>query len=209
MIVSLFDWSGEWIRPYAEAGFTTIQVDKENNPDAPSDYFLTLDIGDPLAVMRAIDAIIGKDSPVFGVLAAPVCTHMTTSGAQYWKAKDRDGRTDEGMKLFHATLDLIDWMTPGFWALENPVGRLPAMFPQRLGNYVMTFNPCDYGDAYNKRTCLWGRFNPNLPLNKVDPERVCSQGSWVQKLGGSSARTKRLRSMTPPGFSRAFFQVNH
>ena len=76
------------------------------------------------------------------------------------------------------------------------------MAPPRL-----TFNPCDFGDAYTKRTLLWGEFT--LPQKTpVEPVRVCSQGSWIQKLGGKSARTKMLRSMTPAGFARAFFEAN-
>ena len=90
---------------------------------------------------------------------------------------------------------------------ENPVGRLPRLVPE-LGKPRMYFNPCDYGDPYTKKTGLWGDFNTNLPKNPVEPERVCKQGSWVQKLGGKSERTKELRSMTPPGFAQAFFEAN-
>lgn len=102
---------------------------------------------------------------------------------------------------------------PVFWLLENPVGRLATLRPERLGKPVMYFNPCDYGDNYTKKTCLWGDFIPPLPLfigedRSVEPEKVCSQGSWLMKLGGSSERTKELRSMTPRGYARAFFEMN-
>lgn len=43
---------------------------------------------------------------------------------------------------------------------------------------------------------------------RLEPIRVCSQGSWVQRLGGKSERTKELRSMTPDGFARAFALAN-
>jgi hypothetical protein len=71
----------------------------------------------------------------------------------------------------------------------------------------MYFDPCDYGDPYTKKTCLWGSFN-RPKQNRVEPQRVCSQGSWLMKLGGSSERTKELRSVTPPGFAQAFFEAN-
>ena len=87
--------------------------------------------------------------------------------------------------------------------LENPVGRLRRW----LGPPTLMFNPCDYGDPYTKKTLLWGKFFPPKQT-KVAPVKVCAQGSWVQKLGGSSERTKELRSMTPPGFAKAFFDAN-
>jgi hypothetical protein len=43
------------------------------------------------------------------------------------------------------------------------------------------------------------------PVVKV---RTSSQGSWIQRLGGSSERTKELRSVTPLGFAYAFAKAN-
>ena len=47
-----------------------------------------------------------------------------------------------------------------FWALENPFGLLRRF----LGHPVMIFNPYDFGDGYQKKTCLWGFFN--IPKKK-------------------------------------------
>jgi hypothetical protein len=144
---------------------------------------------------------IGKT--VYGILLAPPCTSFATSGAQYWPAKDADGRTLEGIQLVDAGLRLVAIYRPHFWALENPIGRLRRW----LGPPAFSFDPCDFGDAYTKRTLLWGSFQ--FPKkNRVEPVRVCSQGSWIQTLGGKSDRTKELRSITPPGFARAFFEAN-
>ena len=59
-------------------------------------------------------------------------------------------------------------------------------------------------ECYTKRTGLWGKFNK--PEKIVLP--VSPGGSWIMKLGGKSERTKELRSMTPLGFSYAFFEAN-
>ncbi len=148
---------------------------------------------------------------VYGILAAPPCDHFSVSGAQYWPAKDRDGRTADALSIVDACLDVIEFYKRScglqFWALENPVGRLRSLLANRLGIPRMTFNPCDYGDPYTKRTLLWGSFIPPKK-NPVEPIRACSQGSWIQKLGGKSARTKMLRAVTPPGFAKAFFETN-
>jgi site-specific DNA-cytosine methylase len=146
-----------------------------------------------------------QDLPeIHGILMAPPCTHFSSSGAQYWKAKDADGRTLDGLSIVDACLRLAVALEPIWWLLENPVGRLPRY----IGPYQMTFQPHFYGDAYTKKTCLFGDFNVELPQTPVEPERVCIQGSWIQKLGGSSEKTKELRSITPSSFARAFFQAN-
>jgi hypothetical protein len=114
-----------------------------------------------------------------------------------------DGRTVDSMGIVIACLRIIAITQPVFWCLENPVGKLSRW----MGKPQLKFNPCDYGDPYTKKTYLWGKFN--MPVRyPVDPVRSCSQGSWIQTLGGKSDRTKELRSITPPGFARAFFEAN-
>jgi len=181
IILDLCGGAGAWSRPYAEAGYDVRVI---TYPEYDG---------------RAYE----PPESVYGVLAAPPCTDFSVSGAQYWKVKDRDGRTIDSMSIVMACLLVIAKVQPKFWALENPVGRLAGM----MGKYRMIFNPCDYGDPYTKKTCLWGVFNEPAKT-PVKPIRVSSQGSWVQRLGGKSARTKELRSITPKGFAEAFFKAN-
>jgi hypothetical protein len=183
IILSLCDYSGEWIKPYVQAGYTCKQID--------------LKLGDDVRTLPF-------QGQVHGILAAPPCTAFAGSGAQYWPDKDADGRTLEGLAIVDACLRVVAMSNASWWALENPVGRLKRW----LGSPRLIFQPYEFGDAYTKRTCLWGRFNENLPKTIVSPERVCNQGSWVQRLGGKSERTKELRSVTPQGFANAFFKAN-
>lgn len=182
MVLSLCDYSGAWSQPYADAGYQVVRLDLKHGQDV---------------------RLTEYQGRVRGILAAPPCTAFAGSGAQYWKAKDADGRTLEGLAIVDACLRMVAVCRPTWWALENPVGRLRRW----LGPPRMAFDPCDYGDPYTKRTLLWGDFQEPAK-SPVEPERVCSQGSWIMRLGGSSERTKTLRSMTPPGFARAFFQAN-
>jgi len=183
LIYSLCDFTGEWCRPYREAGYEVIQVDLQHGED-----------------VRLLEVPKQK---VKGVLAAPPCTAFAASGAQYWKQKDVDGRTLEGLSIVDACLRFIMATRPDFWALENPVGRLRRW----LGEPRFKFDPCDFGDPWTKKTLLWGEFQ--LPAkNRIEPERTCPQGSWLQRLPGQSAKTKILRSTTPAGFAKAFFEAN-
>jgi len=184
-ILDLCGGTGEWSRWYALNGYDR--------------RIITL----PDRDVRTFDI----PNNVYGILAAPDCTDFASSGAQYWKAKDADGRTQESLKIVLSCLYVILYCRPVFWCMENPVGRLPKLLPELLGKPIMYYQPWEYGDPYTKKTCLWGVFNAPV-MNPVEPIRSCDQGSWVQKLGGKSERTKLLRSITPLGFSRAFYEAN-
>lgn len=181
IILDLCGGTGSWSKPYKDAGYDV--------------RLITL----PDYDVRTYQPPEG----VYGILAAPPCTHFTVSGAQYWKQKDADGRTFEDCSIATACLMIIARAQPKFWCIENPVGRMRKL----LGDPDLKFDPCDYGDPYTKRTYLWGSFN--IPeRNPVEPIRSNKQGSWLQSLGGKSAKTKELRSMTPAGFARAFMEAN-
>lgn len=144
------------------------------------------------------------DGNVYGILAAPVCTVFASSGAR-WMRTDDDMR--EGLALVDACLRavVVYRRTLKFWALENPIGKLSRY----LGEPRMRFNPCDFGDPYTKRTCLWGDFVIPAPLFVTTEAVAPMNGSqmWA-RYGGKSERTKEARSMTPLGFARAFFDAN-
>lgn len=188
-VLSLFDYSGSWSAPYREAGHNVVQVDIKLGID-----ILTWDY-------------IGLNRPD-GILIAVPCTDFAVSGAQWWPEKDADGRTAHSVSLVKKSLEIVNCFQPDWWALENPVGRIDKLVPelQQFGPWF--FQPHWFGDPYTKKTGLWGVFNRNLKFNYVEPEIVCSQGSWVQTLGGKSERTKELRSITPAGFASAFYRAN-
>lgn len=188
IILSLCDFTGAWCQPYRDAGYDVRQVDLKRGDDI---------------------RLLPWPGKVHGILAAPPCTAFAGSGAQWWAQKDADGRTEAGLALVDACLRLVAICDPEWWALENPVGRLRRW----IGPPAMIFNPCDYGDAWTKKTCLWGRFNVALLKNPVEPVMLTDgngkRGSWMwMNLGGKSERTKELRSATPAGFARSFFEAN-
>ena len=184
IILDLCGGSGSWSRPYKEAGYDVKLI---TLPEHDVRDYIPLD-------------------NVYGILAAPPCTDFSVSGAQYWKQKDKDGRTEKSLEVVHKCLAIIKKCNPVFWCLENPVGRLPKLI-SGLGK-PWYFQPYWFGDAYTKKTGLWGQFNMPEKIHEVKPIRACKQGSWLMKLGGKSKRTKELRSVTPQGFAKAFFKAN-
>jgi len=183
-ILSLFDRTGNWSQPYRDAGYNVIQVDIQLGHD----------------IMTFDHKAIG---PVHGILAAPPCTDFSSSGARWWPAKDADGSTAYSVRLAERTLEIITDLQPEWYAIENPVGRIERLVPALKGQRNLVFQPCDYGDPYTKKTILWGRFNANLTRNPVEPH----QGSKMHLLPPGPQR-QNLRSATPPGFARAFFEAN-
>lgn len=189
IILDLCGGTGSWSKPYADAGYDVRLV---TLPDCDVTTY-------------------HPPSNVHGILSAPPCDHFSVSGAQYWKEKDKDGRTALAAEVVRACLRIIDEAKPAWWALENPVGRIRDVVPE-LGGSFFQFDPCDFGDPYTKKTRLWGEFR-TPKVRPVDPVYYTTttgkRGSWAwAKLGGKSEKTKRLRSMTPQGFARAFFEAN-
>lgn len=196
-VLSLFDYSGSWSRPYREAGHNVIQIDIKLGIDIMS-----------INADWMYENIFAQFETVDGILAAPPCTDFAVSGAQYWGEKDADGRTAKSIELVYQTIRIIDLCQPDWWVLENPVGRIDKLVPELQAFGPWWFQPHWFGDAYTKKTGLWGTFTRPSKFNNVEPERVSSQGSWLMKLGGKSERTKELRSITPAGFAQAFYQAN-
>ena len=140
IILDLCGGTGAWSRPYAEVGYD-VQI-------------VTLP---QIDVVDFRDLIIEKHLPpqkVHGILAAPPCDHFSVSGAQYWAAKDADGRTAKALEVVDACRDLIDYLEPVWWSLENPIGRLKGLRARRFYDLSGTPEPrlkFDPGRPMNQR----------------------------------------------------------
>lgn len=197
VVLSLFDKSGQWSDPWVEAGYQVYRFDIQDNPE----------LGD----VSKFDVEFFKEffgdfqgADVYAIIAACPCTDFANSGAKHFAAKDLDGRTAISIELVHQTIRLVEYYRPSIWAVENPVGRIEKL--AGLPPWRLSFNPCDLGDPYTKKTLIWGRFNADLPVAPVLP----TEGSKMHtQYGGSSLATKNARSVTPEGFAYAFFLANN
>ncbi len=191
-VLFLCEQSGETARPWIEAGYSTLCFDLATD-------------GQDVRLIR-LDGLLHQlrqhRLQPFGLFAMPPCTHLAGSGARWWQTKG-DAALLDALSIVDACFRLADRLRGHglrWFALENPVGRLTGF----LGPPVMTFQPCDYGDPYTKRTCLWGwGFSTNLPRRSVAPQ----EGSRMHRLPPSPQRAQD-RSRTPAGFARAFFLAN-
>lgn len=184
-ILSFCDYTGNWSRPFEEAGYRVIRVDLRHGQDV---------------------RLLEYPGKVWGIIAQPPCTHLAGSGARWWAGKGQTALL-EALSIADACLRAVAIANPEWWVLENPVGRLSRYY----GKPRYTFHPYEYAgwlddgweaDAYTKRTCLWGRF-------AIPAKRPCEpvRGGMIWKMPPSPERAD-LRSVTPMGFARAFFEAN-
>jgi len=192
IILDLCGGTGAWSKPYKDAGYDV--------------RLITL----PEQDVR----LYKPPKEVYGILAAPPCTVFAISGAR-WKRTDEE--MIDGLSIVDACLRIIFISNPMWWALENPVGTLS----QYIGSYLYTFQPYEFGDPWTKRTCIWGehRIPKKCPVEPVgqwtgraDTKGIVDHVDYlppdsVYRLPPSLDRV-RLRSLTPPGFAKAFFEAN-
>ena len=178
VVLDLCGGTGAWSKPYKDAGYDV--------------RLITLPEYDVRSYM--------PPENVYGVLAAPPCTHLARSGARWWKAKGEE-KLLEAMAVVDACLRIACMSDAVWWALENPIGRISRY----LGEPQLKFDPYEYGDPWTKRTWVWGRFD--IPVkHPVEP----TQGDRTSSIGPTKSYFDRSarRSITPPGFAQAFFEAN-
>ena len=144
------------------------------------------------------------------IIAFPPCTYLTVTGNRWFniekygeKAIQRHKDRDDAIKFFmmfaNANCEKI--------VIENPVGIMSSEF--KKPNQII--NPFQFGDAFEKKTCLWIKGLPNLKsTNIVDvPERTKfasgkTMASWYADAFKLPKKERaKLRSKTFPGIAKA------
>ena len=130
--------------------------------------------------------------------AFPPCTDVAVSGARWFKDKGI-GALWQALRLFDVSVKLAEWSRAPY-LIENPVSTVSSYW--RKPDH--SFDPCDYGDPYTKKTCLWTGGGFVMPeKHRVEP----TEGSKMHLLPPSEDRAN-LRSATPMGFAQAVFEAN-
>ena len=131
------------------------------------------------------------------MVAHPSCTHLATSGAKhFWrKEKEQKEALDFVRLLMNAPIPR--------WAIENPI----SVISSRIRPPDQIIQPYEYGDSFQKSTCLWLK---NLP--KLRPTKIVDRGefyvspsgkklpAWYAKHGKGKGKE---RSISFPGIAKA------
>lgn len=216
IILDLCGGTGAWAKPYKENGYDVRTI-------TLPDY----DVEKWREYPELVELIQGNK--IYGILAAPPCTMFSIARNDKTAREKRDMR--KGIKTVQACLDivheclynpfLVSKNNLRFWALENPASGYLDRF---LGNPPFVFDPSDYGDNHSKNTALWGMFNEPKKGKKVivakgdennfvkNVEKFFKEKQYLipdgyKKKTGLSMRTI-VRSITPQGFAKAFYEAN-
>lgn len=144
------------------------------------------------------------------IIAFPPCTYLTVTGNRWFnigrygekaiqRHKDRKDAVDFFMAFANADCEKI--------AIENPIGIMSSEW--RKPNQII--NPWQFGDAFEKKTCLWLKGLPELkPTNIVEipPRKRFDSGKsmpcWYAEAWHLPKEERaKLRSKTFPGIARA------
>lgn len=144
------------------------------------------------------------------IIAFPTCTYLTVTGNR-WFNVDRYG--EKALQRIEDRKSAIDFFMMfannkcKHIAIENPVGIMSTEY--RKPNQII--NPYQFGDAFEKKTCLWIKGLPNLiPTDIVEPparkqfNSGKSMPEWYAKLWAlPKEQRSTARSKTFPGIAKA------
>lgn len=167
IVISLFDYTGNIVKPWADAGYNCICVDIQHKKTSSEGR---------IAKVRAdvLHWMPKKPDQVAMLFAFPPCTDVAVSGARWFKDKGL-GALINTLNLFKRSVDMALLLGCPYM-IENPVSVVSSYW--RKPDY--TFHPHEYAglcadDNYTKKTCLWTgngfvmpEPQPDLKLGKPD-----------------------------------------
>jgi site-specific DNA-cytosine methylase len=135
-LLELFSGTGSVGDVARELGFEVVSLDR----DMPADFKVDIMDWDPRLYHAGYFDVIW---------ASPPCT-------EYSRAKTTGVRDIEGSnEVVQRTLDIIEYLEPKYWIIENPQ---TGLLKDQLCMYGLPFKDvdyCRYGMPYRKRTRLW------------------------------------------------------
>jgi len=120
--------------------------------------------------------------------ASPPCTAFSVAsiGLNWTGGKNayipKTEKAELGIKLVKHTLDLIEWIDPKWWFIENPRGILRKLdLLPNLNRRTVTY--CQYGDSRMKPTDIW--------TNAFwwNPRPICKNGDKCHVAAPRGSRT--------------------
>ena len=214
IVISLFDVSGEMVKPWAEAGCDCHIFDIQN----PSGRILVgagsitshrVDLAKSSDAIRIIEEMnLRTGRPILFMAAFPPCTHLAVSGARWFKGKGLRA-LEESVAFFATAVEVAEYFEcPGF--AENPMSTISTYW--REPDYK--FHPAQYQGytpewtSYTKETWLWAFGEFVMPPMSMEPDLFNEPDKTYIHHQPPGAERANIRSKTPPGFPQAVFEYN-
>ena len=238
IVISLYDYTGEALKPWAKNGYECYAFDIQHTSN-PMEWFYGddgvygniryryADLHDrktllDLEMEFKLKALQGERI-IFG-MAFPVCTDLAVSGAAHFKRKEEANPGFQDKAVRHAVRCARLFNELGIpYFIENPVSVLATKW--RKPDY--SFHPYEYGEYIPDDEAEHPRWPDYIAPKDAYTKKTClwtsksfrmphrlptckPNGYSAQhlKLGGKSKRTKDIRSATPRGFATAVYEFN-
>ena len=125
------------------------------------------------------------------IWASPPCTYFSVASIGHHWNKDHTPKTEQaklGVKIVQKTLDIINFLKPDYFFIENPRGKLRKLdVVKDILRATVTY--CQYGDNRMKPTDIWTN-NTNWK-----PRKICKNGMPCHESAprGSQTGTQGLK----------------
>lgn len=201
--ISLFDKSGNMLKPWLEAGYECHLFDIQHPPgqSVREDGFITHGVD-----LATAPDISGLEDVRF-ISCFPPCTHLAVSGARWFAGKGLRA-LQESIGYFATCVDVVeDFDAP--YMIENPMSTIATYW--RSADHK--FHPFHFSehceeDDYTKETWLWVGNDFKMPTMATrlglfdEPDR-----NFIHYQPDSKGRDDK-RSETPMGFAIAAYLAN-
>ena len=121
------------------------------------------------------------------IWASPPCTYFSVASIGHHWNKDHTPKTEEaklGVKIIQKTVDIIKFLKPDYFFIENPRGKLRKLEVVK-GIPRATVTYCQYGEDRMKPTDIWSNFifeehsllSEDNKLQGWKPREMCFNGN--------------------------------
>lgn len=196
-VLDLFCGLGGFSQAFADSDrwtVTTVDIEDRFDPNICADVF---DLR-PSDFEEEFDVI----------LAGPPCTQFSIAASRFERFDGAIPQTPDArdaLALVYHTVGLIESLTPTYWFLENPVGKLRKAWRDPAG----TVTQCQYGRAHQKPTDLWGRHPSAFQYRTCGPGEDCHTASprgFDSDDSTDHVRDPAERAKVPAGLSESIRQ---
>ncbi len=186
-VIDLFCGTKSIANAFKEEGFEAITLDSEFkfSPD------IWIDI---------LEWDYSRIGYVDVIWASPPCQGFSVGSVYHHWKKEKGVLIPQsetallGLRLIKKTLEIIKYIKPRYWFIENPRAMLRIQdFMFLLPRETITY--CQYGEKRMKPTDIWGKFPADFPISKCKPGDSCHE----KAPRGSKTGTQGLKGSIDRG----------